>query len=237
LRSPTSGAWEASVEPNDTSDKDAALDRLKHKPSADETDAGLVGRPTPAFGPEAKAFSMPPPPSNSSKATVEEMGQIRRMLKDLSDAQIYRIRHEDRPDVETLFVELLEEYGFVVTKKLRKELEELSKQLATIGWHYKNRFKRMRPQEWLKVKKFKTILPPSKTANSPAYPSNHALIGAFLARFLGEKFPRAKPTLDEYGRQVGWNRVRAGWHWASDYAMGRQLAEHLWKHFDEKGIK
>ena len=223
--------------PNDTSDKDAALDRLKHKPSADETDAGLVGRPTPAFGIEAKGFSMPPPPTNSSKTTVEEMGQIRRMLKDLSDNQIYRIRHEDRPDVETLFVELLEEYGFVVTKKLRKELDELAKQLATIGWHYKNRFKRMRPQEWLKHKRFKTILPPSKTAASPSYPSNHALIGAFLAKYLGEKFPRAKPTLDEFGRQVGWNRVRAGWHWASDYAMGRQLAEHLWKHFDEKGIK
>lgn len=216
---------------------DTALDRLKHRPTEDETDEGLVGRPTPAFGPEARGFAMPPPPANSSKTTVEEMGQIRRMLKDLSDAQIYRIRHEDRPDVETLFVELLEEYGFTVTKKLKAELEELSKQLATIGWHYKNRFKRMRPQEWLRVKKFKTILPPSKTANSPSYPSNHALIGAFLAKYLGEKFPRAKPTLDEYGRQVGWNRVRAGWHWASDYAMGRQLAEHLWKHFDEKGLK
>ena len=112
----------------------------------------------------------------------------------------------------------------------------MSKQLATIGWHYKNRFKRIRPQEWLRVKRFKTILPPSQTAASPSYPSNHALIGAFLAKYLGEKFPRAKPTLEEYGRQVGWNRVRAGWHWASDYAMGRQLAEHLWKHFDEKGL-
>lgn len=216
--------------------KNEALDRLRHRPDDKPTDESLVGRPTPAFPGEAKAFSMPPPPSNSSKTTVEEMGQIRRMLKDLTDAQIYRIRHEDTPDVEKLFVEVLEKYDFVVTKKLRAQLEELSKQLATIGWHYKNRFKRIRPQEWLRVKKFKTILPPSQTANSPSYPSNHALIGAFLARFLGEKFPRARPTLEEYGRQVGWNRVRAGWHWASDYAMGRQLAEHLWKHFDEKGL-
>jgi acid phosphatase (class A) len=225
------------VEANQPNDKNAALDRLKHRPSADETDAGLVGRPTPAFVGEAKAFSMPPPPTNSSKTTIEEMGAIRRMLKDLSDNQIFRIRHEDRPDVDALFVEVLEQHGFVVTKKLRKEMDELSKQLATIGWHYKNRFKRMRPQEWLRVKKFKTILPTAKTANSPSYPSNHALIGAFLAKYLGEKFPRAKPTLDEFGRQVGWNRVRAGWHWPSDYSMARQLAEHLWKHFDEKGVK
>ena len=224
------------MEPNETDKKTEALDRLKHRPEGKETDVDLVGRPTPAFGPEAKGFSMPPPPTNSSKTTVEEMGQIRRLLKDLTDAQIYRIRHEDTPDVEELFVEVLEKYGFVVTKKLRKQLKELSTQLATIGWHYKNRFKRIRPQEWLRVKRFKTILPPSKTAASPAYPSNHALIGAFLAKYLGEKFPRAKPTLEEYGRQVGWNRVRAGWHWASDYAMGRQLAEHLWKHFDEKGL-
>ena len=218
-------------------DKDAALDGLRHRTSPDQTDADLLKRPTPAFKGEARAFSMPPPPANSSKTTVEEMGSIRRMLKDLSDAQIYRIRHEDRPDVEALFVELLEEYGFTVTKKLRKELDELSKQLASVGWHYKARFKRMRPQEWLRHKRFKTALPPSKTANSPSYPSNHALIGAFFAKYLGEKFPRAKPTLQEYGKQVGWNRVRAGWHWPSDYAMGRQLAEHLWKHFDEKGVK
>ena len=220
----------------ETDKKTEALDRLRHRPDDKPTDEGLVGRPTPAVPGEAKAFSMPPPPANSSKTTVEEMGQIRRMLKDLTDAQIYRIRHEDTPDVEKLFIEILEKYDFVVTKKLRAQLKELSKQLATIGWHYKNRFRRLRPQEWLKVKRFKTILPPSQTANSPSYPSNHALIGAFLARFLGEKFPRAKPTLEEYGRQVGWNRVRAGWHWASDYAMGRQLAEHLWKHFDEKGL-
>jgi acid phosphatase (class A) len=222
------------VEPKD---KDAALDGLRHRPSSDETDADLLGRPTPAFKGEARGFSMPPPPANSSKTTLEEMGSIRRMLKDLSDAQIYRIRHEDRPDVEALFVELLEEYGFTVTKKLRKDLEELSKQLASVGWHYKARFKRMRPQEWLKHKRFKTALPPSKTANSPSYPSNHALIGAFFAKYLGEKFPRAKPTLQEFGKQVGWNRVRAGWHWPSDYAMARELAEHLWKHFDEEGIK
>ena len=217
--------------------KETAFNALRHRPFEGETDSDLVGRPTPAFDKEAKGFSMPPPNTNASKTTVEEMGQIRRLLKDLSDSQIYRIRHEDRPDVETLFVELLEEYGFTVTKKVRAELEELSKQLATIGWHYKNRFRRLRPQAWLKAKGFKTILPPSKTANSPSYPSNHALIGAFLAKYLSEKFPRATPTLEEYGKQVGWNRVRAGWHWASDYAMGRQLAEHLWKHFDEKGLK
>jgi acid phosphatase (class A) len=224
------------VEPKQPDEKDAALDGLRHRPSSDETDADLLKRPTPAFMGEARAFHMPPPPANSSKTTLEEMGSIRRMLKDLSDNQIYRIRHEDRPDVETLFIELLEEYGFTVTKRLRKELEELSKQLASIGWHYKARFKRMRPQEWLKHKRFKTILPPSKTANSPAYPSNHALIGAFFAKYLGEKFPRAKPTLQEFGKQVGWNRVRAGWHWPSDYAMARELAEHLWKHFDEEGL-
>lgn len=217
-------------------DKELKLDRLRHRASEKETDVEIKDRPTPAFSREAKGFSMPPPPTNSSKTTLEEMGQIRRLLKDLTDAQIYRIRHEDTPDVEDLFVEILEQYGFIVSKKLRKELKELSTQLATIGWHYKSRFGRLRPQEWLKVKGFKTILPPSQTAASPSYPSNHALIGAFLARFLGEKFPRAKPTLQEYGRQVGWNRVRAGWHWASDYAMGRQLAEYLWKHFDEKGL-
>jgi len=212
--------------------KTEALDRLRHKPSQEETDVDIKDRPTPAFGRESKGFSMPPPPTNSSKTTVEEMGQIRRLLKDLTDAQIFRIRREDTPDVEELFVEVLEKYGFVVTKKLRKQLKELSTQLATIGWHYKDRFKRIRPQAWLKVKGFKTILPPSQTAASPSYPSNHALIGAFLAKYLGEKFPRAKPTLEEYGRQVGWNRVRGPVPPGSDAVP----AEHLWKHFDEKGL-
>ena len=175
--------------------KTEALDRLKHRPTENETDAGLVGRPTPAFGIEAKGFSMPPPPTNSSKTTVEEMGQIRRLLKDLTDAQIYRIRHEDTPDIENLFIEVLEKYGFVVTKKLRKQLKELSTQLATIGWHYKNRFKRIRPQEWLRVKRFKTILPPSKTANSPSYPSR-----AVLVRRSREPSPRWTSTA---GRSAG----------------------------------
>lgn len=189
-----------------------------------------------AFGVEARGFAMPPPPAETSTTTFDEMVQIGRMVGDLTNAQIFRIRHEDRIDVETLFVEVLEQYGFQVGPKILKRLAAIREEVFGVAEQYQGRFQRMTPRQWRVKHGRKTPLPPCQTEPTYAYPSKHATVGAFLARYLGEKFPRAKPTLDEYGRQVGWNRVRAGWHWASDYAMGRQLAEHLWKHFDEKGL-
>lgn len=186
-----------------------------------------------AFDPEWRAFSLSPPPSHGSLEMADEVVSLRKMFLDLTDAQIFRIRHEDEVSTTTLFVEVLEGFDFDVTKKQRAKCEEVERQVKAIVTSYKSRHNRMRPQAWVKAKRKKTVFPVSVSAEGGSYPSTRATVAAFMALYLSTKYPRATPTLHELGRQVGWNRVRAGWNYRSDYAMGRVLAEHLWKHFSE----
>lgn len=188
------------------------------------------------FHAEWRGFSIPPPYAVSSKETKAELKQIEAFHKSLTTPQILRIRHEDETSTMGLFVEVLNQYGFRVTKPTVQKCERLEEELVRIAKHYKEHFKRARPQFSFVKHQRKRVFPPSVSADGYAYPSTRSLVGSVLAMYLSTKFPRATPTLEEYGKQIGWNRVRAGWNHASDYAMGRVLAEHLWKHFDEKGL-
>jgi acid phosphatase (class A) len=58
---------------------------------------------------------------------------------------------------------------------------------------------------------------------SAAFPSGHATRGALYARVLAELAPARAALLAERGRQIGFDRVRAGVHWPSDVEAGRKL--------------
>lgn len=210
-----------------------AFDAMRYTSEGEVTDAKLKDRPTPNFGTEWRTFFMPPPPKNSSEEAKSEIVEMRELHNGLTQAHVWRIQYEDRPDVEEVFLDYLKKAGFKVSRNVEKEVAALSEQLATIGWHFKDRFGRIRPNAWLEEMNRSFRFPKSFTANSPAYPSNHALIGAFLAEWLARKYPRAREPLEVIGKQLGWNRVMAGWHYPSDYGMARMLANELWKHYRE----
>jgi acid phosphatase (class A) len=206
--------------------KPTELNALRYEPAHGDTDAGLRRRPTPDFNPEWKVIELPPPIVNHDLVqVVKEMRENHRLLE---DPQILRIRWEDREDVEAIFIKALEEMGFRVPKTVRVEAEKLSEQLATIGLHFKDKFKRIRPNRWLEANERTFRFPEAITGKSPSYPSNHALIGAFLGDWFAKKYPRAAEAMEVLGKQVGWNRVSAGFHFPDDYGMGRVLARKLW---------
>lgn len=62
---------------------------------------------------------------------------------------------------------------------------------------------------------------------SASFPSGHATLGALYARLLAELAPAQAAALLERGRQIGFDRVRAGVHWPSDVEAGRKLGAAL----------
>lgn len=189
------------------------------------------------FRPEWRGFFMPSPYPITTVETKAEVKQISTLYRALSPAQIFRIRHEDETPTTALFAEVLEKYGFKVKKPLFKKCERIEEELKRIAAHYQQRFKRADVQATFRKNLRRLTLPTPVSSEEHPYPSSRALVGCFLAQYLSTWFPKATPTLEEYGKQIGWNRVRAGWSHPSDYAMGRLLAEHLWKHFNAEGLK
>ena len=67
------------------------------------------------------------------------------------------------------------------------------------------------------------LAPAVEKEPSAAFPSGHATRGALYARLLAELAPARAALLAERGRQIGFDRVRAGVHWPSDVEAGQRL--------------
>lgn len=93
------------------------------------------------------------------------------------------------------------------------------------GMHWKLHYMRPRPaQVW------PGLLPLLPTPPHPSYPSNHAaqawLTCALLSQ-VHDGYPTLKHYLQDMAGRIALNRERAGLHFASDTAAGKELAGKL----------
>lgn len=198
----------------------------------------LADYPVTSFSDEWRFIPLAPPPPNTSEAAQEELEEIEGYLAPGGQYERHRedIERQDAAEADPLdtskpgvieaeFWNLLGP----VPKALKAEVARLTNEVTSIGTHYKRRFNRVRPAQLAALKGMRLAVPPAQTAHSPAYPSNHALIGAFLSLYLAEKYPAHAEALAKLGRTIGNNRVYAGYHFPSDNMAGRQLAKALWR--------
>lgn len=58
-----------------------------------------------------------------------------------------------------------------------------------------------------------------------SYPSGHSTRGTIQSLVLAELFPERRDAILEFGRQIGWDRVRIGKHFPTDVYAGRVLGQ------------
>ena len=72
----------------------------------------------------------------------------------------------------------------------------------------------------------KKILPAdSKTANTPAYPSGHAIQSFLLSNHLSEKYPKHAEAFEVIANRVADSRVSVGLHFPSDNEKAKELVQ------------
>ena len=85
----------------------------------------------------------------------------------------------------------------------------------------KHHYNRPRPAEVNKK-----ILPAdSKTANTPAYPSGHAIQSFLLSNHLSEKYPKHAEAFEVIANRVADSRVSVGLHFPSDNEKAKELVQ------------
>ena len=192
-------------------------------------DAYLINKKTPNFS-NWKNIKFPDHPNTDE--TKKEIKKIDRYLKTNTKEDWNKIYEQDIPDIELLFVKLLESKGEKIDHDLKNKIVSLSKQLSTISLYYKIKYNRPRPFQFFEILgqklKFK-----GNTTDSPSYPSTHALIGTFISIYLSKIFAKHKSDLIALGKELGDYRVKAGFHFQSDCDAGNWLANKLFEYFKE----
>ena len=62
-------------------------------------------------------------------------------------------------------------------------------------------------------------------ANSPAFPSGHAMEARLFALILSEKYPFAADKIMDIGNKIAESRLNAGVHYPSDTEFGYEVAQ------------
>ena len=162
-----------------------------------------------------ESITLPPHPKDS-----DEIGEVVSAVASRTAEDVESIRNHDK----NIFY-AIEKYCKSKNVEFdRKAMKDLILQAGNIIGYFKGSFNRDRPYE---VKPSLNTLP-SETNKTRSYPSGHACQSRLVARYMAEKNPAHAEELLRAGNECGLGRVKAGFHYMSDYHVGNLLGEKLY---------
>lgn len=188
--------------------------------------------PTPFFGDKWKEYDLKNCPDNSSRVTQNELEILAERSSNLSKDERKAIKQQDIDNLENLFIGLLQNEREDISEQLKRQIKQIAEELTTIGIYFKKQFNRPRPYQLMAELSIDNEIKSGKTTQSPSYPSTHAIIGHFLSRWLAKKYPKHRDKLYKLGYDLGNNRVKAGFHYPTDFEAGIMISNHLLKKYD-----
>ena len=168
-------------------------------------------------------LEMKDPPANTSKETKQEIEQMNKTIKNLSDAK--KKEYIDTDEDTTYYIkEYMEDNDLDFNETF---IETLKKSARNVGRHFKNKY--MRPRPYVVAEKLGMPMKylDTETAHSPAYPSNHALQAKVVANYYSKIYPAHQDKLFEMADKSGEGRVNAGIHYPSDKTAGYKVADDM----------
>ena len=147
---------------------------------------------------------------------TREIQEVREFVNRRTNADIQLFRDTD-DSVSSQFAPLV--------KESVSDLDAIATSLKVfvVVYGFKYLFNRARP------KQIDPSLPTlvSKTADTPAYPSGHALQSYYLAKVLSQRYPDKTEIFERIAEDCANARVYAGLHYPSDNRMSRWIVDHL----------
>ena len=163
-----------------------------------------------------ESITLPEPPVDD----ISEAEEVKVIVANRSAEDVESIRNHDQEPYYALR-KFCEEKGL---KFHDGEFDQIIDESVPIISHFKKHFNRDRPVE---VDTTINTLP-SKTNKTRSYPSGHAAQSRLIARYMAEKNPVHAEELLRAGNECGLGRVKAGFHYMSDYHIGNLLGEKLY---------
>ena len=204
------------------------LDKLKHGLPLTKKRIKVFSRPYPVFEDfDFETYEGMPPPKNSSQQVRNEINYLI-SLQPFRDKEAEEMIFHDKKIVEA-FEEYLAIYGLEDRVDLER-IRNIQEQSDVITLSLKRHYDRPRPDKLAKALGIDLPLFPLQTAETPAYPSGHALQGRLLARLISDELPiEHRKNILDIGKRIGIGRQVAGVHYPTDTEFGVKVADELYR--------
>ena len=203
-----------------------SLDQIKYGSPSDKHVAGM-NMETPLIGISFDQLSIKPPNKNSSQETLAELRSLFKSINDhSSDPHFIKIADE-KP------ISVFESFANENNLKFDKEyFNQVKKELSSLILNLKYKFNRPRPSQICRVVGLNFGGLDLKTANTPSYPSGHAIQAHVIANILSRMYPKFERSLENLADQISLSRMQAGVHYPSDVAEGKNIANMIERYIE-----
>ena len=160
-------------------------------------------------------------PSNISTAVRRELEELQKRTTTITTPDL-EFAKESEKDHYGLWIKLLYNIGISVPKSFFDNIAENTDGLLfTLKYHY-NRPRPVQLGHYHKIPVSPAIF---SNANSPAFPSGHAMEARLFALILSEKYPFAADKIMNIGNRTAESRLNVGLHYPSDTEFGYEIAQ------------
>ena len=183
-------------------------------------DISVMKRETPLIQISRDGIQISPPPSNDSRETKSEINYLLRSMNGASQGDKDFIDIADKRVIETII-------SFAIENDLNFDenyLRDLKNQLTSLILNIKYKFNRPRPFQIAKALNSKFPRSESVSANTPSYPSGHAIQSHVLTNVLARDNPGFERALENLADRISLTRLQMGLHYPSDILMGKEVA-------------
>jgi hypothetical protein len=163
------------------------------------------------------------PPSNSSLRTKKELENLVKYTNNISEVVLEFCKRADTNSFD-IFLDFLKRHGIYDTTE--EDLYSVIRAVEPLMLKLKKHYNRPRPFQLAYYYDLDLhVLNESDTANTPSYPSGHALEAYVMAEKLAEKYPKHSYKLRRLGKLIGLSRLLLGVHYRSDYDFARYVGK------------
>jgi hypothetical protein len=154
-------------------------------------------------------------PRNSSKATREELNRLVDYINDVSQSPDILKRYQSYDfELEKTFANLA--MKMKMSEELINMVDQLFDDINPLLIKLKMHFQRARPYQLAYAYKLKLFPYRSMSADTPSYPSGHALQAKTICYVLGNHLPEHYEFFENLANDICYSREYLGLHYPSD---------------------
>jgi acid phosphatase (class A) len=160
-----------------------------------------------------------PFPANDSVEAREELYALSKIRVSKDDIEFMKVVDTD---IAAPFLDYARENDLPVSRELLKKIMD---DAVPFILELKYAYSRPRPVQLAYMYGIELNPYPSKTADTPSYPSGHAFQAYLVAYAIGAMYPAHMKALEGIAKRVGQSRVNMKVHFPSDIEAGRVFAK------------